>query len=1093
MHCIFLSWVKPLGALIFRYGKWLFQRPKKKTKCRQVRYRRILRIECLGARAMLSGHTYYVDESFANPTIDASSAICHVDSPMAMPLVAYQNGADNSLVIQQTSAAAEQVTIGMNVVAGTFSLDANGPYTMVFAANTYYSVVTNTLAIASSTFTIDVQAGATGEIDGGISASSTAVAIRGYGPLTFGGSGTVTVAAMTDFYSQLTINNTVEITDANSSHNGLYIGDPASLAGTGTITLDTASTPLYYASTATSTFGGNIGGDGYLELNAFGGILVLSSYNSYTGGTIINQGEIQLGGTLATVGGPDANGVMPSVTIDKYASLDLKGVATTLGALNDGVNGGGRVVNSAALTTLTIATSEGTTDVFHGNLATDTGGGVPIRLVKQGAGTFGLGGSNEFTGGTQIDAGTLELDSNFGLPYNTPTNLRMSGAGILEMNGCNAIVSTLNADSGNVIINNNSTLSSALTVSGDTNPSDSVFAGSMKNGGEDDSGVMELTLNDAALTITGTANNYSGGTALYQTCTLVLGDGLASNGLVTGAITVLDEGWVYFNVLAGPTPLTFDGFIQSIDANPVYVYKEGPGTLDFTAAYVSSAYSSTAVLGGNLTLASGSSLPPNSSLTVRNGAVLDLGQTTIVPTLTDVSLVDGTIVNGALSVSNSLVLGRGEIDAAVSGTATVNKVQGGGSNTVSLGSSGDWTLLTGAATVSSGRLQVNCRLGSTSVTVSGAGNALAGNGATILGDVALSNSGTIDFDASSVIDGAVEVTGGPGYWVNDGTVDGQITVEAYGVLTIGSSSTAATLAAPGGVLLRGSGRIAMVNDQSALVASLDDEGWQSNQVIGGIQGAGNTLTVNAYNPNGTDVVFRLGQPPTAGPSGQGTFDNVIVTNGKLIIYDSGCVVDGASLSVGSDVMAYFAPSIPEGSSSFFGSTVRDGQSAVMPQSNASDTSTADDGPPPADPAVLAAQAAAQAAADAQAQAAHAAFQERQAAWNLAINAVEDAIDPDNQDHSTSVMIQACNIISDTLFSAMAANGGSAIGMTGDMVADGMANAFQSAGVTLMRSAQVASNLSRSVTTTVDVSMFANTTDRSTLFALEIWQYAASQG
>ena len=169
----------------------------------------------------------------AIPTIDASAAICHEDSPTALPLVPYQNGADNTLVIQQTSPASEQVTIGMNVVAATFSLDANGPYTMYFPANTGYSVVADTLVIASSaapsTFTIDVQLSATGQIDGGISASNTAVFIPGQGDLTFGGSSTVMVAAMTDFYAKLTINNTVEITDANNSHNGLYIGDPATL------------------------------------------------------------------------------------------------------------------------------------------------------------------------------------------------------------------------------------------------------------------------------------------------------------------------------------------------------------------------------------------------------------------------------------------------------------------------------------------------------------------------------------------------------------------------------------------------------------------------------------------------------------------------------------------------------------------------------------------------------------------------------------------------------------------------------------------------------------------------------------------------
>ncbi len=350
------------------------------------------------------------------------------------------------------------------------------------------------------------------------------------------------------------------------------------------------------------------------------------------------------------------------------------------------------------------------------------------------------------------------------------------------------------------------------------------------------------------------------------------------------------------------------------------------------------------------------------------------------------------------------------------------------------------------------------------------------------GNVTLADGGTIDFDANSAVGGTLHVTGGPGYWTNSGSVTGQITVDTYGILTIGSITNPATLTAPGGVMITGSGRIVMDNYQSALAGSLDDEGWQSIQVVGAIRGAGNTLTVASHNPNGTDVAFTLGQPN--GPSGTGTFSNVVVTGDKLIVSASNCLADGASLSVGSDVLTYFAPVVPEEGSILSAGGLLGTETATSSQTGNSAKATGvgsaadDDGPPPADPAVLAAQAAAKAAAAAYAKAARALMVKREAAGVAAINAIADAIDPDNAPaavasrngssstaasgtvdlsaysggaHSTAVLLAACNIMFDGIVAAIAGNGGTRVGLSNSAIVECTIEALHSYNSTMAAS------------------------------------------
>ncbi len=101
-----------------------------------------------------------------------------------------------------------------------------------------------------------------------------------------------------------------------------------------------------------------------------------------------------ISGTLRA-GGADAFGVGSAVTVNTGAALALNNFNQTVGSLA----GGGNV----SLGTATLTVGNATSTVFSGTIGGSGG------LVKTGTGTLILAGANTYTGGTAIDGGTLQL------------------------------------------------------------------------------------------------------------------------------------------------------------------------------------------------------------------------------------------------------------------------------------------------------------------------------------------------------------------------------------------------------------------------------------------------------------------------------------------------------------------------------------------------------------------------------------------------------------------------------------------------------------------------------------------------------------
>jgi len=206
--------------------------------------------------------------------------------------------------------------------------------------------------------------------------------ISGTGSLTQAGTSALTLTGVNTYTGGTTIDSGSTLALAGSGSiatssgvydagtldvSGITAGGAAaviqSLSGTGAVTLGTQTLTL---SNASDEFSGVITGGGALTLS--GGSETLSGGNSYSGGTTINAGTLQIGngGTTGSITG--------NVTDDGSLVFD-RGDAVT-----------------------------------YGNFISGAG-----SVTQAGAGTLTLTGMNTYSGGTNINAGVLQVSSDANL------------------------------------------------------------------------------------------------------------------------------------------------------------------------------------------------------------------------------------------------------------------------------------------------------------------------------------------------------------------------------------------------------------------------------------------------------------------------------------------------------------------------------------------------------------------------------------------------------------------------------------------------------------------------------------------------------
>ncbi|WP_427308493.1 autotransporter-associated beta strand repeat-containing protein [Cupriavidus sp. H39] len=354
------------------------------------------------------------------------------------------------------------------------------------------------------------------------------------------------------------------------------------------------------------------------------GTLVLSGANTYSGGTTISAGKLQISAD-ANLGGPSGGLTFDSGTLATTASFNSARAVT--------VTANGGTIDVAAGTTL------GLTGVIGGAGA----------LTKTDTGTLVLSGTNTYSGGTNINAGTLQL-----------------GDG-----GATGSITGDVTNNGTLAFNRNNTMTVAGVISGN---------GTVNQIG---SGTTVLT----------GANTYSGGTNI-NAGTLQLGDGGAT-GSITGDVT--NNGTLAFN---RNNTMTVAGVISGTGV----VNQIGSGT---TVLSGTNTYSGgTNITAGTLVAQSGSALGTGA---VVNNAALQLdfvGNATLANTLSGTGSVSKTgagtaALTAAGSSAGAVTVNAGTLQfGQTGGFGATTLTTASGANTA-IGANG-WVTLSGALTQSAG-------------------------------------------------------------------------------------------------------------------------------------------------------------------------------------------------------------------------------------------------------------------------------------------------------------------------------------------------------------------------------------------------------
>ncbi len=401
--------------------------------------------------------------------------------------------------------------------------------------------------------------------------------------------------------------------------------------------------------------GGAIGGAGPLLVNG-GGSVTLNNANSYSGGTLIQNGTLIVGAVNAlpvagtiTIGGPGHSG-----------KLDLSGDNQTVGGLTTAGAAASQVItnNGGADATLTYA---GGSSTFGGAIRD---GNTNATLLSITSGALTLSGINNYSGATSVGGGTLTLTGSLGntavgvsggaltlsatgaISQNTVT---VSGTGTLTESAPNALGGTAVL----AVMGGTATLSTANNYTGATSVSGGTLTvtGSLGNTPMGVSGGT-LTLGATAAVNQNTVTVSGAGTLLEGVANALAGTaGLT----VTGGTATLSQANNYSGttmVSGGTLNLPVAG---AVSQGTITV--SGTGTLNATAADALAGTAGLVVNGPTVTLAiannyTGSTVVSLGTLIVSNTSGSATGTGTV--TLNGGALISGTTgtIGGGLTAGS---------------------------------------------------------------------------------------------------------------------------------------------------------------------------------------------------------------------------------------------------------------------------------------------------------------------------------------------------------------------------------------------------------------------------------------------------------
>ncbi len=792
----------------------------------------------------------------------------------------------NSGRLQLTGSLTSDVSLATGVNIGgegstTGSLTFNGTHTLFFDPTTPGALTANTVVATGATVTLSLSAvtgAATGIVvlnaPGGIAGTAGLAGnfrFTGRGSAYLNGGNTQLLfdyAPATLVWKGNTANPT--FWDVQTTQNWSNAGTPDTFMMGDTVLLDdTASTftidvktpsPQPSVATFNNTMahtytlqGAALAGTGTIVKNNTG-TLIVANDNTYSGGTTINAGTVQLG----------------------------DGVNAT-GAL-----GTGPVTNNAAL-----VTDFGASLVAVANDIGGTG-----TLQQNGVGTVALTGTSTFSGPTLIAAGTLQLGAggttgalgtggvinNATLAFNRTDsssttnaisgtgNLVKLGTGTVALGKTNTYSGLTTITAGAILVNVNG------TVLGDTT-SGTVVSGTgaalQLQGG--------VTVTGEALSIVGDGVNGASAPGALRSLggnNEWTGDITVGNGATTRVVSDTGSLKISGNVALSPTAGdqfvlqgNGDGEISGIISGVARVTRSVTGTGTWTLSGANTYTGKSVASGGFLRVSSFNSVvggTPSSSLgaptTVGNGTI-DLANTTFAGGLIYTGSGETTdrIVNLAGSTGGGTIeqAGTGLLTftsnlAALAGSKTLTLlgstagvgqfagVIGNGSGTVSLAKSG-----TGSWLLSN----VNSYTGSTNIS---AGSLVLGSGASIAGSSSFNIAGGATLDASATgtpfpVTGTQSLTGGTGAVA--GNLTGSVTATAGATVAPGfAAGTTGILAVSSDFSLDATSHLSL--DLAGNIAGTGYDRLVVNSGVITLAGdlAGSTLT---FTPSVADIFYII--------------------------------------------------------------------------------------------------------------------------------------------------------------------------------------------------------------------------------------------